>query len=292
MIIARSAGRLGNQLFVIAALRKLSSSGKSLILVGFEDLAENFPDLVSKSRHIPLPRKYWARWNHLESILRVLGALRVISVITSQTAGHRLVKRWGLLPFALFQGGWCQDERLIESTLRHALFVDIDISAVRAEIASALSLSTIEEHPVFFVHIRRGDYLTWPTLEHPAALPESWYHDAVSEVQQSHPNAHFLVVSDDPEYAQDFATQLDSAIAVTADPRQTLAYMSVCSGGILSASSFSWWGAWLASQDSPGPFIAPLHWITWGEGRWDDSHSLDKSSFVTWMPVSAPSTEK
>ena len=290
MIITRSAGRLGNQLFVISALKRVAATDELLVLVGFEDFVETFPEVSKGARHIPLPRRHWSRWNFVESILMFLGTLRVVSVITSHPTERRLVRRRGLFPLALFRGGWCQDERLIDPAISQALFESLINDSVQAENSKTLSLPATQENPVFFLHIRRGDYLSWPTPDFPAALPQGWYRDAMDKIQESHPNARFLVFSDDPVFAAEFAQSTGVAVAVEANPHDTFAYMSVCTGGILSASSFSWWGAWLASRQSPGPFIAPLHWITWGESRWDDSHSLQDTSFLTWMPVNATST--
>ena len=290
MIIARSAGRLGNQLFVIAAIRKVTGTDESLVLVGFEDLVQTFPEILRGSRHIPLPRQHWWRWNLIENILTFLGTLRVVSMITAHPTERRLVKQRGLIPLALFRGGWCQDEHLIDPAFSQALLESLTRDSVQAENSKTLSLPATQEDPVFFIHIRRGDYLSWPTPDFPAALPQRWYRDAIGKIQESHPNARFLVFSDDPVFAAEFAQSTGVAMAVEANPQDTFAYMSACTGGILSASSFSWWGAWLASRLSPGPFIAPLHWITWGESRWDDSHSLQDTSFLTWMPVDASST--
>ena len=290
MIIARSAGRLGNQLFVMAALRKVTGTDESLVLVGFEDLVQTFPEILRESRHIPLPRQHWSLWNLVEKVLTFLGTLRVVSVITSHPTERRLVKQRGLFPLALFRGGWCQDEQLVDPTISQALFESFTNDSVRAENWDSLSLPATQENPVFFIHIRRGDYLSWPTPDFPAALPQVWYRDAMETIQESHPGARFLVFSDDPVIAAEFAQSTGVAVAVEANSHDTFAYMSACTGGILSASSFSWWGAWLASRQSPGPFIAPLHWITWGESRWDDSHSLQDTSFLTWMPVDASST--
>ena len=285
MIIARSAGRLGNQLFVIAALKKVTGTDESLVLVGFEDVVQTFPEILRESRHIPLPRQHWTRWNLVENILTFLGALRIVSVITSHPTERRLVKQRGLFSLALFRGGWCQDEHLIDPAIIKALFGSLTRDSVRAEHWKSLSLPATQENPVFFIHIRRGDYLNWPTPEFPAALPERYYRDAIDTIQESHPSARFLILSDDQEFAEEFAKSTCSAVAVCADPRETLAYMSLCTGGVLSASTFSWWGAELARQQNRGPFIAPLYWFTWGENRWEDSHSLQDTSFLTWMPV-------
>ena len=291
MIIARSAGRLGNQLFVYAALRKLNSQRETLVLVGFDDLVQNFPELLAESRHIPLPRKHWWRWDLAEKILQSLGLLRLASVITLNSAERRLVKSKGILPLALFNGGWCQDEKLIDPDVFHTLIHAGDSHPLGEKTGEESAPTASGDDPVFFIHIRRGDYLTWPSLEFPAALPESWYQEAMDKIYETQPSARFLVFSDDDDYAEQFARGKSNTEAITASPRQTLVLMSRCTGGIMSASSFSWWGAQLASRQSRGPFIAPLHWITWGEQRWDDSHWLADTTFLTWLPVLSPNQD-
>ena len=194
----------------------------------------------------------------------------------------------GILPLALFNGGWCQDEKLIDPDVFHTLIPAGDSHPLGEKTGEEGALTVSGYDPVFFIHIRRGDYLTWPSPESPAALPESWYREAMHTIRETQPGAHFLVCSDDDDYAEQFAQGIRNAEAITATPRETLSLMSRCTGGIVSASSFSWWGAQLASRQSRGPFIAPLHWITWGEQRWDDSHSLADTTFLTWRPVVSP----
>jgi hypothetical protein len=291
MIIARSAGRLGNQLFVYAALYKLNTNQKTLVLVGFDDVIQSFPEVLTNSRHVPLPRKHWWRWELAEGILKALGFLRLVSVITLDSEGRRLVTSRGVLPLALFSGGWCQDEGLIDTNIIHTLLQASDATTPSGDAAKGDPLSSDDDDPMFFVHIRRGDYLTWPTPEFPAALPETWYREAMDKIRETQPGARFLVFSDDDDYAKQFARDSNDTEAMTASPREALTLMSRCTGGIVSASSFSWWGAQLASRGSEGPFIAPLHWITWGERRWDDSHSFQDTSFLTWMPVVSPPPE-
>ena len=291
MIIARSAGRLGNQLFVYAALTKLNTQRETLVLVGFDDLIQNFPEVLADSRHIPLPRKHWWRWELSEKILKSLGFLKLVSVITLDSAERRLVISRGILPLTLFSGGWCQDEGLIDSDIIHSMLPADKSHTLHGESGEESAMTVSGDDPVFFIHIRRGDYLTWPSPEFPAALPESWYQEAMDRICETQPGARFLVFSDDDDYAEQFAQGIRNAGAITATPRETLSLMSRCTGGIVSASSFSWWGAQLASRQSQGPFIAPLHWITWGEKRWGDSHSLADTTFLTWLPVVSPNRE-
>ena len=291
MIIARSAGRLGNQLFVYAALRKLNTRRETLVVVGFDELVQNFPEGLSDSRHIPLPRKHWWRWDLGEKILKSLGFLRLASFVALNSAERRLDTSRGILPLALFNGGWCQDEGLIDPDIIHALIQADASPALRGRAGEEGALPMSGDNPVFFIHIRRGDYLTWPSPEFPAALPESWYQEAMDKVYETQPSARFLVFSDDDDYAEQFARGKSNTEAIRASPRQTLVLMSRCTGGIMSASSFSWWGAQLASRQSDEPSIAPLYWNMWAQGSWDDYHSLQDTSFLEWMPVISKNQE-
>lgn len=285
MIIARSRGRLGNQLFVFAALESLKDDNERIFLLGFDELVQSIPSVLNNGRKIHLPRSRRLLWKIFAEAGQVLGALGVFSVIILDPTRSRFVRSRGLLATALFRGGWCQDERLINPDIVHALLQYGDSGSLNGETAGSPSKPMVGDGPVFFVHIRRGDYLTWPSPEFPAALPESWYRKAMEKIRETQPRAHFLVLSDDMGFAEQFARKTSGATALAADPREALVLMSRCVGGVLSPSTFSWWGAQLASRQSEGPFIAPLHWITWGERRWDDSHSLEETTFLTWMPV-------
>ena len=291
MIIAKSAGRLGNQFFVIAAIRKFVTNNERIVLVGFEEIAEDFPEVIAGCHQIPLPRNRWVSWNFVAAFLGALRFFRVISTIRVGRQPQQLERTRSLLPIQIFKAGWCQDEELVSQEFTSELLKSVNQTLKSDDIAKLSKKIEESEASLFFIHIRRGDYLTWPTPEFPAALPESWYEEAMDKIRATQPGARFLVFSDDYNYAEQFARGRSNTETIKANSRQTLALMSRCTGGIMSASSFSWWGAQLSSQQSDGPFIAPLYWITWGEQRWDSSHSLHDSAFLTWQPVVSPNKE-
>ena len=116
-----------------------------------------------------------------------------------------------------------------------------------------------------FLHIRRGDYLKYPTIHYNQTLD---YYEAATK-RLCAESRGFLkkiyVVSDDIEWVknQEFFTKNPIYdIFDSADELETLAFMSLCTGGAICANStFSWWGAFLGSYGVRGPIIVPSKWI-------------------------------
>jgi glycosyl transferase family 25 len=90
-----------------------------------------------------------------------------------------------------------------------------------------------------FLHIRGGDYVG--NAYHDIGL-DAYYQRALAHF----PDAHFFVVTNDPEYAKSrpFMQGLNHTLVIEPE-LETLYLMSQCAGGICANSSFSWWGAYL-----------------------------------------------
>ena len=91
--------------------------------------------------------------------------------------------------------------------------------------------------------------MRWPTSEFPAVLPSEWYIRAMMRMQ----NARLpivIVVTDDIPYAKDILGGYDDVCIETNDEYEDIALMANCCHGILSASSFSWLGAYLAYSEN------------------------------------------
>lgn len=123
------------------------------------------------------------------------------------------------------------------------------------------------------LHIRRGDYLNHPTT-HPTCTIE-YYKQAMWNFGD---DCHFFVMTDDLEWAEKnivlkgrvsfcgFADIMDFCVGVN------------CSHNIISNSSFSWWQAWL----NPNPnkiVIAPKIWF--GEAANHDTKDLIPNTWKT-----------
>jgi len=113
------------------------------------------------------------------------------------------------------------------------------------------------------LHVRRGDFVSLPDAARVHGLCSiDYYRRAIGLVRDRCPECHFLVFSDDPEWARAQLSLEASAVFVTGNessPECDLALMSACKHHIIANSSFSWWAAWLGY--SPEQLvIAPTPW--------------------------------
>ena len=130
-------------------------------------------------------------------------------------------------------------------------------------------ISSLDSPPIF-LHIRQSDNIG--REEYHPILPISYFEDALGYFAEDTP---CFVFTDDIDWCkkQSFFDQdrfmfndsneryeyqtIDGTgmMQNTLLPQVDLCLMSLCSGGIIANSSFSWWGAWL--QNGRGNIIAP-----------------------------------
>jgi hypothetical protein len=129
------------------------------------------------------------------------------------------------------------------------------------------------------VHVRRGDYLTIKRngmLKHPPVTAE-WYRAQMAKF----PGAGFVFFSDDinwcrTEFAADKNVQFGPDVVWGLNSSWKAEELDLIAGSwcehqICSASTFSWWQAWL-NRNPRKRVIMPEHWITPG---WSDLDMRD-----------------
>lgn len=260
MILVFEKGRLGNQLFQYAALKELYPN-HLLILFGFGDLKQaldHVDAIVIEKERPPHLLEFG-----LKHVFLVLAKLRLIGTIKERRnhAGFDIKKVSGLIfSTYLLKNSFFQNKDIVERIQPH-----FALNATHCERATEwLSDKVVQsgDKTLIFVHVRRGDYSTWPSLEHPAVLDAQWYIKGMDHFRKRVENPIFLILTDDPGYArQYFGDQLDVLFSVN-DKFTDFALMSLCQNGILSASSFAWWGAWFskAHNADEGLYLAPKYW--------------------------------
>ena len=116
-----------------------------------------------------------------------------------------------------------------------------------------------------FLHIRRGDYVTWPSRKNPAVLKKQWIVEQVDYLYQKVESLELIIISDDIPYAMDILEDKYNVHYSYNDFAIDFAIATYCKYGILSPSSFSWWAANISrhvnSFDSNYMFIAPREWL-------------------------------
>lgn len=173
--------------------------------------------------------------------------------------------------------GYWQTEKYfkhIESQVKSVFIFNTDILSVKSkqmaqEIKNCLSVS---------IHIRRGDYLQAKYFKlYGNICTLEYYQKAISIVSQKYNNCHFFIFSDDIEWTKTNFSSIPATFIdfnKGQDSWQDMYLMSLCQHNIIANSSFSWWAAWLNSNQNktvicPSKFlntnqesdIIPENWI-------------------------------
>lgn len=269
MIVFFENGRLGNQLFQYFGLTKYFPNDK-LVFFGCEDLKRFFYSVdawfIPKSS---LTR--WFRFGILRRIVFFFANIRILGSITEDLHSddfnlrvcRGLFRNIYIAKNLFFQHRDVLNE--IQGTpLLKPYLPEAGLSWLRSKQLN-IKLSSL-----VFVHIRRGDYLHWPSKESPAVLDLAWYKRAMKLMRQKIENPTFILMSDDLYYLRDVFTETDAFIISDNSAEIDLAIMSLCCSGILSASSFAWWGAFLTrtEQKQSATFLAPMYWCGHRLNQW------------------------
>lgn len=275
MIIVFRHGQLGNQLFQYCAMRKFQPHGK-IISVGMAEITSSIKGL--EMRNLELKRLVATILKRVVEF--IAQSLRLISFVeekANETGSTFSVARGLITNIVYFKKGYYQAEKIVMPKIVEPLSVRPEFNDRAKEILEAFPCQPGDR---FFVHVRRGDYLRWPSPDAPAVLPLCWYRTQIERIYQFRPGAFFFVLSDDWVYADEFFSREPRAAVIHNDVGVDFAIMTQClGGGILSASSLSWWGAFFARRANPnGLFIAPKYWAGHRTQKW-----IPKSIPTSWI---------
>ncbi|MBL0358838.1 MAG: alpha-1,2-fucosyltransferase [Chitinophagaceae bacterium] len=115
------------------------------------------------------------------------------------------------------------------------------------------------------IHIRRGDYISNPAAHQFHGICSlEYYQQAVDLIAAKTSNPHFFIFSDDVNWvAANFTINFPTIIVDINDSSsgaKDMQLMSCCKHHIIANSSFSWWGAWL-NTDQQKIVVAPKNWF-------------------------------
>jgi hypothetical protein len=173
---------------------------------------------------------------------------------------------------SLYLEGYWQSEKYfadIGEQLRNELTLKAPPDAQNAE-----TIAAIENCNAVCLHVRRGDYVAEPDINAVHGTCDAdYYQRAVAAVANRVADPVFFVFSDDPDWC---ATRLRVPYPVNlithnvrSQDHEDLRLMTHCKHFILANSSFSWWGAWLASRPEK-TVICPKRWFARADVPTDD----------------------
>lgn len=115
------------------------------------------------------------------------------------------------------------------------------------------------------LHVRRGDYV------HPNSfgclLTSKYFANALSKFDLS--KSTVLVFSDTPNWCETDSFLSQFQIVKETSATVSLIMMSLCDDFIVSASTFSWWGAWLNTKKIK-KVVAPLPYNEFDNNVWEN----------------------
>lgn len=264
MLIFIADGRLGNQLFQYAFLKTVANPNEKILTFNMEMLTEVFDIHDENFKNIKL-NKYFLFF--LKKVIKplvqvILVKPRLIGLIKQEIGKDGLplpsyVKLDGIFPIQLVESDFYQSEYLFnKEDLNFKIKKEYLIKA--QEFLGQLPPSAEK----VFVHVRRGDYLQEYFLGSKGInLPKDYYLTAINSFKKELKNPFFVFLSDDPEFVECCFKDIENKIISKNDYGTDLAIMTQCEYGIMSNSTFSWWGAYL--MENRKKVFCPKYWYGW-----------------------------
>ena len=164
--------------------------------------------------------------------------------------------------YSIFKGYW-QNERYFSHNRDNILKMfrfKIESQVENLEVAQR-----IQNCNSVSIHVRRGDYvLNSSTKQSHGTCTLNYYYSAIDYLAKQVSNPIFFIFSDDLDwvkvnfelnYPHEFV-EVRMHVCENVD----MLLMSKCKHNIIANSSYSWWAAWLNSQDNK-IVIAPKNWF-------------------------------
>lgn len=261
MILFISDGRLGNQLFQYAFLNTIREDKELVLSLNMDLLLSGFTINNSKFINVSGNRLFtiFSR-KVLSTVLLKLGRSKIIGYIEEQKnidkrkVGYSYKK--GLLPISYVQAGFFQSEIFFDDE-----FLDLKQMHSSLSIADKI-VSELPDREKVFIHVRRGDYLNEVFKdERDISLPKSYYLKAIDIIENQVSNPFYIFLTDDYDFVREAYRDIDNKYISKESMLVDLAIMSRCRYGIVSNSSFSWWGAYLSENKKV--MIFPKYWYGW-----------------------------
>ena len=261
MVITLITSGLGNQMFQYAAGRALAARLGTTLKLDISYYANNphtrrYYDLeryclsstIAKPWEVQLlQRLARPRIAKLTQPLRLLGLPLQSTVLLDPVQGYQ-AECESVKGHAYLSGMW-QSEKYF------AAYADV----IRRDFAyrqepDAANRAAIEEiHATESVclHVRRGDKVHIPEV---GACDLSYYEKAIAVVMERVAHPHFFIFSDDAAWTREHVTTPAPSTYIThntgRNDAEDMRLMSHCKHFVIANSTFSWWGAWLATNPS------------------------------------------
>lgn len=126
------------------------------------------------------------------------------------------------------------------------------------------------------IHIRRTDY-----VDLDISLPVTYYKKAIEMADGA--DMEYIFISDDPSFIEKEFNYIANKYISNHNEITDLQFLINADICILSASSFSWWGAWLNNNENK-QIYAPKYWLGFKEEK-EFPAGISDNIEVNWIHV-------
>jgi hypothetical protein len=252
IVIVNGGGRLGNQIFQYAFLKTLFPTSQKIISIRMKDIPKLFEveDEIINIEGLNVYR-----------VAKVL--LKSISPFFSyyeqkfdKTHLPEVIYKKGIFKNpVIINFGYYQSEKFFSPKIKEKLKIKKEYLDKAKKI-----LEPFSDKELVFVHIRRGDYVNLG-----GSLPKSYYEKGIKYFQDKLKNPFFVFLSDDIEWVKN-NFKLDNAYYSNNDMFVDFTLMTLCEYGVMSNSTFSYWGGYLMQNRKE--VISPKYWLGFKEKRY------------------------
>lgn len=278
-LIPRLFGGLGNQLFIYAAARRLALvNGVELVLDDVSGFTRDPYKRHYQLDHFNIPCRKVTPAERLEPFSRLRRRImnhwnrrkpfeqRTYLVQESIDFDSRLLHL--KLRGTVYLEGYWQSEgyfKDVADTIRRELQIKPPTDATNLAMAKAIrSVMAVAVHVRFFDE---------PHADGINNAPGDYYSRAIPAMERIAPDAHYYIFSDQPAAARARIPLPDERVTLVArnqgdeNAYADLWLMRQCQHFIIANSTFSWWGAWLATNPTK-QIIAPGFEMRQGSMWW------------------------
>jgi len=283
MIITKLIGGLGNQLFQYAVARHLAERKQTILKIdisSFEtyklhkyslwpfNIQENFASFeevasLKKRKHGIIDR----------TIMRILQRQSHPLTYVREKSFHFDPEILNL-PSGTYLEGYWQSEKYFKN-IEEIIRWEFTVKTMQTGRDRALARE-IESCESVSVHIRRRDYVSDPNTNQVHGVCDINYYYCCAECLRGLVKTPlFYVFSDDPEWVYKNFTMPGPTTIIDHNGAEKcyedLRLMSLCKHHIIANSTFSWWGAWLSTNQ---------HKIVFAPKKWFNTNDRDTKDLI------------
>ena len=158
---------------------------------------------------------------------------------------------------AILYIGYWQDKHFWNDNMSPLPMQSIHLNSVNENV-----LNLIKKTQSVFIHVRRGDYLKPENSIYNICNIE-YYIKAINIMNKKISSPYYFIFSDDIEWSRENLWEPGMKIIEhnkDKEDYEDIFLMSKCAHHIIANSSFSWWGAWLGTNEDK-IVIAPEKWF-------------------------------